>query len=187
MGSDLYSSSEPPPPFPPEHVSDPFYSPFPSAEFVNASFSFMLNPKGDYTAYFADSDIFFHWPDILQILVPGGGDVSADSSQGTGSELPNCPICLSVRLAWVIDSCSLCFAMVLICWFAAQDPVAPRMTKCGHVRCLPLTSWCTLAFSPSLTCSSLLSRSTATLASFNTLRSATARAHVVPSGEPLRS
>lgn len=113
VGSDL-STRAPSSPFAPENVSDPFYSPFPSAEFVNASFSFMLNPKGDYTAYFADSDIFFHWPDILQILVPGGGDVSTGSSLVTGSELPNCPICLSVRLAWVINSCSLCFEMVLI-------------------------------------------------------------------------
>jgi len=71
-------------------------TPFPislSEEFVNASFSFMLNPKGDYTAYFVDSDIFFNWPDILQILVPsaaaGTGDVHSPG-------LPSCPICLSV-------------------------------------------------------------------------------------------
>lgn len=60
----------------------------------------MLNPKGDYTAYFADSDIFFRWPDILQILVPGAGGVSgggsSSSSSGQAAQLPTCPICLSV-------------------------------------------------------------------------------------------
>ncbi|CDZ97925.1 Predicted E3 ubiquitin ligase [Phaffia rhodozyma] len=85
---------------------------FNKEKFVNASFRFMMKPTGDYTAHFADSDIFFNWPDILQILIPPARPTIVDgvSLKSHDAVLPSCPICLG-------------------------DPVAPRMTKCGHVYC----------------------------------------------------
>ncbi|EJU02633.1 hypothetical protein DACRYDRAFT_94404 [Dacryopinax primogenitus] len=74
--------------------------------FVNAQHHFVLRPNGDYSVHFADPDIFFQWPDILQVIVPPPSTV-----QHKPSEL-RCPICLS-------------------------PPVAPRITKCGHVYCYP--------------------------------------------------
>ncbi|KAF9245895.1 hypothetical protein BU15DRAFT_85556 [Melanogaster broomeanus] len=84
--------------------------------FVNAQYRFVMNPTGDYTVHFADPDIFFQWHDVLQVIIPrssayastgGGGE-----AQGKDEGLTTCPICLS-------------------------HPVAPRMTKCGHVYCFP--------------------------------------------------
>ncbi|KAI0094249.1 hypothetical protein BDY19DRAFT_879789 [Irpex rosettiformis] len=84
--------------------------------FVNAQYRFVMNPLGDYTVHFADPDIYFPWNDILQVIVPREAAVS--SAAGTGGQsadeegVTTCPICLS-------------------------PPNAPRMTRCGHVFCLP--------------------------------------------------
>lgn len=84
--------------------------------FVNAQYRFVMNPGGDYTVHFADPDIYFQWGDILQVIIPR---TSALASTSTVTEAgnheegqANCPICLSA-------------------------PVAPRMTKCGHIFCFP--------------------------------------------------
>ncbi|KIJ65064.1 hypothetical protein HYDPIDRAFT_110960 [Hydnomerulius pinastri MD-312] len=85
--------------------------------YLNAQYRFVMNPTGDYTVHFADPDIFFQWHDILQVVIPrssafasttGGGGETHGQDEG----LTTCPICLS-------------------------PPVAPRMTKCGHVFCFP--------------------------------------------------
>ncbi|BEJ16993.1 hypothetical protein CspHIS471_0603940 [Cutaneotrichosporon sp. HIS471] len=104
-------------------------------KFVNASFRFMLKPTDvvGYGAHFADPDISLHWPNILQVLVPtfsaysvAQGFVDTDTDDDAAGEEAaerrrrieeerqgrSCPICLS-------------------------KPVAGRMTKCGHIFCLP--------------------------------------------------
>lgn len=114
--------------------------------YLNAQFKFMLKPTGDYTVHFADreywlvsdthgsggnttdlqkhrgltttlpvADIYFNWPDVLQVLVPTssvlpGAAQTIEGPSSVDSLLPSCPICLS-------------------------EPVAPRMTKCGHIFC----------------------------------------------------
>lgn len=84
--------------------------------YINAQYRFVMNPSGDYTVHFADPDIFFQWQDILQIIVPRTSAVASTSSNSTAIShdqgLQTCPICLS-------------------------PPIAPRMTKCGHVFCFP--------------------------------------------------
>ncbi|KIJ21979.1 hypothetical protein PAXINDRAFT_105678 [Paxillus involutus ATCC 200175] len=85
--------------------------------FVNAQYRFVVNPTGDYTVHFADPDIFFQWHDILQVIVPQSSAYASTAgdrreAQGRDEGLTTCPICLS-------------------------PPVAPRMTKCGHVFCFP--------------------------------------------------
>ncbi|KAJ7242586.1 hypothetical protein B0H12DRAFT_1326019 [Mycena haematopus] len=83
--------------------------------FVNAQYRFVMNPNGDYTVHFADPDmqVFFQWQDILQVIIPRSSAL-ASASERTGMDegLTTCPICLS-------------------------PPIAPRMTKCGHVFCFP--------------------------------------------------
>lgn len=84
--------------------------------FVNAQYRFVMNPTGDYTVHFADPDIFFQWNDILQVIIPRSSALaSAASSRDLSFQDESntiCPICLS-------------------------SPIAPRMTKCGHVYCFP--------------------------------------------------
>lgn len=89
---------------------------------MNAQYRFLVKPTGDYTALFADADIFLNWGDILQVIIPTTSALSAASSSALTSteavsknldhEGATCPICLS-------------------------PPVSPRMTKCGHVFCFP--------------------------------------------------
>ena len=91
-----------------------------------------MNPNGDYTVHFADPDMYadppcsnkirinvcrrcsyFQWQDILQVILPRKSALAAAAGRQDDSAIPeegilNCPICLS-------------------------PPVAPRMTKCGHV------------------------------------------------------
>ncbi|TFK56790.1 hypothetical protein OE88DRAFT_1670263 [Heliocybe sulcata] len=84
--------------------------------FLNAQYRFVMNPGGDYTVHFADPDIYFQWQDILQIIVPKMSAAASTAGNGDAIShdqgLQTCPICLS-------------------------PPVAPRMTKCGHVYCYP--------------------------------------------------
>ncbi|KAK0541024.1 hypothetical protein OC835_000344 [Tilletia horrida] len=89
--------------------------------YLNAQYRFLVKPTEDYTAHFADPDIYLPWSHIVQVLIPTS---SALSSATTGllpsqaqapdaiAEGATCPICLS-------------------------PPSAPRITRCGHVYCYP--------------------------------------------------
>ncbi|KAG6878170.1 hypothetical protein C0993_011243 [Termitomyces sp. T159_Od127] len=75
-----------------------------------------MKPTGDYTVHFADPDIFFQWDDILQVIVPRSSVMASAPSSAAQADCvqdnAHCPICLST-------------------------PVAPRMSKCGHIFCFP--------------------------------------------------
>ncbi|KAG8938991.1 hypothetical protein FRC03_006760, partial [Tulasnella sp. 419] len=83
------------------------HNPWHKEKFVNANYRFVMKPTGDYTVHFADPDIFFQWQDILQVIIPPQAFTPSDDTN------TNCPICLS------------------------SPPVAPRVTKCGHIFCFP--------------------------------------------------
>ncbi|GAA5880418.1 hypothetical protein JCM3774_006443 [Rhodotorula dairenensis] len=112
-------------PQPPTHLPrrsnrrNPNHAVFDRARFVH-QFRFVVKPDKDYTVHFADPDIHIDWPDVLQVILPTSASalssVAANkldqSVGGDAGGVPACPICLS-------------------------EPVAPRMTKCGHVYCYP--------------------------------------------------
>ncbi|KAG8848036.1 hypothetical protein FRB96_001328 [Tulasnella sp. 330] len=79
-------------------------------KFVNAQYRFVMKPTEDYTVHFADPDIYFRWQDILQVIIPPS---ISQSPLDFASDLTSCPICLT------------------------SPPVAPRVTKCGHIFCFP--------------------------------------------------
>ncbi|KAE8250632.1 hypothetical protein A4X13_0g4541 [Tilletia indica] len=88
--------------------------------YVNGQYRFLVKPTEDYTAHFADPDIYLPWSHIVQVLIPTSSALSsattgllpsqAADSADAGSA--TCPICLS-------------------------PPSAPRITRCGHVFCYP--------------------------------------------------
>ncbi|KAJ9119677.1 hypothetical protein QFC22_003387 [Naganishia vaughanmartiniae] len=76
-----------------------------------------MNPTGNYAAHFTDPDLFFPWQQILQVIVPTTSALALaeghePSSRSSTAEGMTCPICLG-------------------------HPIAPRMTKCGHIFCFP--------------------------------------------------
>lgn len=82
---------------------------FSQQTFVNAQTRFVLKPTGDYTAHFADPDIFFDWPDVLQVIIPTSSALPSAAPSALaahsyelvaeGDARPTCPICLSVPTA----------------------------------------------------------------------------------------
>ncbi|KAG8893008.1 hypothetical protein FRB99_002300 [Tulasnella sp. 403] len=112
------------------NYNDCYFSATSLTEFVNAQYRFVMKPTEDYTVHFADPDMFvvvlafelvprtdtssrfpsfFQWQDILQVIIPP----SIGESLDLVSEATSCPICLT------------------------SPPVAPRVTKCGHIFCFP--------------------------------------------------
>ncbi|KAL9940200.1 hypothetical protein V8E36_000905 [Tilletia maclaganii] len=91
--------------------------------YLNAQYRFLVKPTEDYTAHFADPDIYLPWSHILQVLIPTSSALSGattgllpaqaqDSDSQDQHGAAACPICLS-------------------------PPSAPRITRCGHVYCYP--------------------------------------------------
>lgn len=88
-------------------------------KYVNAQFRFILKPTTSHAAHLADPDVFFDWRHVLQVIVPTVGALALASGDNIDSRASKersesmlCPICLG-------------------------KPVAPRITRCGHVFCFP--------------------------------------------------
>lgn len=83
------------------------------AGYVNAQYRFVMKPTFDGARYLSNPDLPLPWHDIVQVLVNANSDVTVAGCGVSGAEpAAACPICLA-------------------------PPVAPRMTRCGHVYCYP--------------------------------------------------
>ncbi|GHJ86646.1 hypothetical protein NliqN6_3048 [Naganishia liquefaciens] len=94
--------------------------------YVNAQFRFVMKPTANYAAHLADPDLFYQWPQILQVIVPTVSALAvAQGDEPSSSGINNAPRRAEKEREGM--TCPICLG----------DPVAPRMTKCGHIFCFP--------------------------------------------------
>ncbi|WVQ84156.1 hypothetical protein IAT38_006303 [Cryptococcus sp. DSM 104549] len=127
-------------------------------KFVNASFKFVLKPNEPlaYGAHFADPDISLHWPHILQILVPTFSPLSVAQGYVTtdahGHAHDHSHPHAHEQLGASFESADLEEMgeeaaerrrrmeeerRGRMCPICLGNPVAGRMTECGHIFCFP--------------------------------------------------